>query len=80
MGHTSFALLKLTRVEGKQQRQALPAIEKSHTVTVEARLWPNAAANEVLSHKTPLKRRNVIPICNFIIIGPTSPTPALLSL
>ena len=69
MGYTSFALLKLARVKVKQQRQAPPGIEKSHMVTVVARRGPNTAANEVLSHKTPLKRRNVIPICNFIIAG-----------
>lgn len=76
MGHTSFALLKLAHVDVKQQRQAPSGIEKSHTVTVVERRGPNAAENEVLSHKTLLKRRNVIPICNFIIEGPTSPTPA----
>lgn len=51
----------------------LPGIEKSPRVTVVARRGPNAAANEVLSHKTPLKRRRVIPICNFIIAGSSHP-------
>lgn len=36
---------------------------------------PNTSANEVLSHKTPLKRHNVIPICNFIIAG-QAPLPS----
>lgn len=80
MGHTSFALLKLSCADGKQQRQAPSEIEKSHTVTVMERRGLNTAENEVLSHKTPLKRRHVIPICNFIIAGPTSPTPERLPL
>lgn len=63
MGHTSFALLKLACVDGKQRRQASPGIEKSHAVTVVAE---TPFANEVLSHETPLKRRHVIPICYFI--------------
>lgn len=66
MGHTSFALLKLPRADGKQQRQASAGIEKSHAVTAVARRGPAAAANEVLSHETPLNCRYVIPICNFI--------------
>lgn len=37
------------------------------------------AANEVLRHRTPLKRQSVISICNFIIAGLTPPPPALLS-
>lgn len=54
--------------EVKQRRRALNReITRGDSGAGEGEARGPNTANEVLSHKTPLKHHNVIPICNFII-------------